>query len=499
MSGIRVTYSGLISFIVGIASLFTGLIFTLIVTRKLTQDEFGTWGLIGGLVAYVFIISPIVSYWTTREISRGINSGKTALITNSVFSGVGVLVYIIIIFLAGTQFDVDQNILFFATMLIPVEFIRTVLAGITLGYKPQNVQYGVIVYELAKIPLAFILIFFLEMGLSGAILAQTISSLISIFVVGFLAREKLRGKFERKYIKKWLKLFWIPTYPQISTILTTTDVVIFTIIVGGVGGLAYWGAAWTISLIVTHAAKINDTIYPKLLSGGKKEYLQENLPRVFYFALPLLALSLTFAKPALFALNPLYDVAIHVVIFLVPFMFMRILSNIFTQALSGIEGVDVNENATFMDYLKSKLFYLPTVEIIQRAVYLASLTIVLLVLFSPDKNELDLVVYWSIIALVTQIPYTLYLYVLVSRGFAPKIDFKAILKYLSVSIIIFGFTFLLMEQFLEYKTSIFEFIPNFLQFVILSVLGYLGLTYAIDLKTRTLFKAIINEIKNKSK
>ena len=56
MSGIRVTYSGLISFVVGLASVFTGIIFVLIVTRQLTPEEFGTWNLIGGLIIYVIII-----------------------------------------------------------------------------------------------------------------------------------------------------------------------------------------------------------------------------------------------------------------------------------------------------------------------------------------------------------------------------------------------------------------------------------------------------------
>ena len=56
MSGIRVTYSGLISFVVGLASVFTGIIFTIIVTRQLTPEEFGTWNLIGGLIVYAVII-----------------------------------------------------------------------------------------------------------------------------------------------------------------------------------------------------------------------------------------------------------------------------------------------------------------------------------------------------------------------------------------------------------------------------------------------------------
>ena len=56
MSGIRVTYSGLIAFAVGISSIITGLFFILIVTRQLTGEELGTWTLIGGLLVYVMVI-----------------------------------------------------------------------------------------------------------------------------------------------------------------------------------------------------------------------------------------------------------------------------------------------------------------------------------------------------------------------------------------------------------------------------------------------------------
>ena len=77
MTGIRVTYSGLISLAIRLFSIITGLVFTLIVTRQLTIEEFGTWGLISGIFIYALAVHPIVGYWATREIARGENSGKT--------------------------------------------------------------------------------------------------------------------------------------------------------------------------------------------------------------------------------------------------------------------------------------------------------------------------------------------------------------------------------------------------------------------------------------
>ena len=60
MSGIRVAYSGLISMLIGLISVVTGLVFTLIVTRTLTPEEYGSWGLIGSLIMYVLMVVMLI-------------------------------------------------------------------------------------------------------------------------------------------------------------------------------------------------------------------------------------------------------------------------------------------------------------------------------------------------------------------------------------------------------------------------------------------------------
>ena len=466
MSGIRVTYSGMISFIVGIASVFTGLIFTLIITRQLSQEEFGTWALIGGLTTYALILRPIISFWTVREIARGEKSGNTAFWSTFLIAGFGIIIYLIIAFIFGIQTNVDKTVLLFAVILIPVEFVRNKLSVIALGFKPQIEEYGVIAFELTKIPVALLLIYFLDMGLIGLIITIVIATFSSITLLFFKTFHKIKGKFSIKYLKKWLKHFWLPMYPNISQIINVSDVAIFTLITGSASGLAYWAAAMSISRFVNNSSKIGKAVYPKLLSGAKTEYFQKNLTLVFYFSFPLSAMSLAFAKPALFTLNPIYEPAVIVVIFLIPMIFLRMLSELFRGALSGIEKVDTYESSTFKDYIKSKLFYLPTLLNIQRAFYLISLVIMLIFLVPIIDIQVDLVMYWAIIALLTQIPYTFYLYVLLKREFNPKFNIKSMIKYLLTSVLVFSLIFILMEEFLEYKISIFDFLPDFLKFIV---------------------------------
>jgi hypothetical protein len=150
-----------------------------------------------------------------------------------------------------------------------------------------------------------------------------------------------------------------------------------------------------------------------------------------------------------------------------------------------------------MDYVKSKLFVIPTLVNIQRGVSLLSLVILLFILIQYGSSELELVISWGIIASVTQLPFTIYLGLMVRHEFHPKLNYSAIIKYLLATIIVFLIIYVLMNEFLIYEKEIFVFLPNFLPFLVGSGAGYRGLTYLIDPKTRKLVKLIITEFKNR--
>jgi hypothetical protein len=498
MSGIRVTYAGLISFIVGISSVLTGTIFTLIVTRRLTPDEFGTWNLIGSLILYVMISEPIISYWVTRETARGMDSGKSAVISSGMFSAAGIFVYLIIAYFVGLQTNAHKDILIFAVILVPVMFLNRTLTAINLGWKPQSTSYGILAFESAKIPCGLIFVALLHMGVFGAIVSTTLAYLGSIFILIIYAKDKIKNKFKIQVLKKWLKYSWLPLYPGIGTLIFSLDVLIFSLITRSFIGLAFYSSALAVSSLVSHSGLISQAIYPKLLGGGKKDHLQENLIRFFYFGIPLTALSITFARPALFALNPFYEIAVPTAIFMTIRGFVYALAGIFDQSLQGIEDVDTNEESKFKDFVKSKLFFLPTLRLSKFILYIATLSVMLFLLQSRNVSQSDLVIYWSIILLITEIPFAIYLYILTRKSFELRIPSSIIIKYLLICIGVFGFTYLLIERYLEYKNNIFIFFPNVLLYIGIAMGSYLLITYFVDLRTRKLFNAIINEIRNKS-
>jgi len=392
MSDIRVTYSGLISFTIGLVGIVTGLIFTIIITRTVSVAEYGTWGLISGMFLYIVTFEQIISYWATRETARKIDSGKTALFSSGIFSVVGISVYMIIAYFAANQGDVKENILFFGAVLIPLIFLNRTLSAINLGWRPHAVSYGIFVFGVIQIPLAIIFVYFLDLGVNGIIITHFIAYLSNIIVQSIFARKKLRSKFQKNYLRKWIRFSWLPLYPGIATFIYFLDVVIFLVITGSVEGIALWTAALVITTIISQSGLISRAIYASVLSGGRKENFQENLIHLLYFAIPLTAITIIFAKPALFVLNPLFIVAYPVVILLSLTTFSATLSGSFRQFLEGIEKVDVNENSTFRDYIKSKLFFIPTNLLIQYCLYAGLLIIGFIILESNEEYDLDLII-----------------------------------------------------------------------------------------------------------
>ena len=130
MSKIRATYTGLITFLTGLITLIALTISTLIITRTLSQEDYGTWGLIFSLFVYGFIASSFVNFWTVRDIARGKEIGKTSIFSNSLFSIGGVIIYLIISLIIAQQSFLNIDFFIFAAMLIPIIIIKKTIDSI---------------------------------------------------------------------------------------------------------------------------------------------------------------------------------------------------------------------------------------------------------------------------------------------------------------------------------------------------------------------------------
>lgn len=493
MSNIRVTYSGLIGFLISMVSVLTGIVFTLIVTRRLTPEEFGIWALIGSLIAYFLVVEPIISYWTTRQIARGNSVATTSIFYSAIFSLGQIPIYLYIVFyLPSIGVDYTYSVIL-AVILLPVTFVSQTLVGINQGHKPHATSYGLLVFEILKIPVGILLVVIFDLGLNGAILVTFVAYVGRLTIQLYFAKSQLKKQLQFSLIKQWIKISWIPLYQNISHLIWTMDIIIFTIITNSVLGVAYYSISITIAAIISHAGMISQGLYPKLLSKGSLDHVEDNFNRLIYFAIPLLGIVILFSKPALFALNPLYD-HLSIPVILLGFRgLFYVVTTFFYQVLLGTEQVDEESNPNFIALIKSKLFHLPTVNIIHHSSYIIILTIATFVLTNQQASNLELVSTWTGISLILSIPFLIYSVLLVKKQMKFSLPYIELLKY-SLGVISMAIVFLFTSDFIIfYEISIYEFLPGVFVEFILCLFTYLGVTYLIDNKTKVLFRAIVIE------
>jgi hypothetical protein len=161
--------------------------------------------------------------------------------------------------------------------------------------------------------------------------------------------------------------------------------------------------------------------------------------------------------------------------------------------LTGIEEVDIKENPSIKDFLKSKFFTIPTLRIIQYSIYLIILSVVIILINSSTSN-MELIIIWSIISMMIHIPLLIFLILKVRSEFKTNFETFSILKYILSGFVVFGVLSFLIDEFLIMSEKLEEIIPNVLIFISIGIGLYVLITYLIDSKTKNLINGVIQEI-----
>jgi O-antigen/teichoic acid export membrane protein len=249
---------------IGLSSIVLGLLFVLILTRTMSSVDYGTWGLISGLFVYGLIFDHVFTFWAVRNSARGIESTKTSIVSSALFSTLGVVIYIIAAFIVGSEVESNINIIFFGAILIPLIFLNRILTSIISGWKPHIAAFGVLIFTSFEFLAALFLIHYFVMSIIGVIISVAIGYIVSNSVLLFTIRNKIKHKFQFHFLKKWLKLSWLPLYPTIGQSLLLLDITIFTVITGSVVGIAFWSAVMVISKLVESSGSFAGPVYAKL-------------------------------------------------------------------------------------------------------------------------------------------------------------------------------------------------------------------------------------------
>jgi len=486
-SEIKLRYSGFIVFASKLLSVATGIAFVLMITRTVSEVEFGIWGNINDVFSYFILLAGVLPFWATRFVAREhFGSAKTGLVGNIFISIASASIYLALLplILSALQIGTAYTILYAIISIQILElYTVSVLEAVLLAKQPQTIGYGLLAYEVCKVTLGFILIIQLKLGLLGAIYSMISSHVIQIIFYMRLTAKELKESVNWTYLKEWLKASPINLYSIVGN-RTAAFPLIFLFIYGELAR-SYYGAAVTIASVVVYSTFLAYALYPRLLSESNTKDVSTSLKMVLMFAVPMTTGAMVLSDSYLTILGVVYREATPVLLLLAINALCSSLSQVFSTVVAGTEGLDAKAKIPFRELTKSRIFQIFTLPYIQSAITLPT---TFFALFCIAKTQLEAATYLALISLIASLVMLLCNYIIARKCLTFNFPWKNVAKYLVASAVM-ATPLLVIPH------------PTRLSLTVgLTALGgiiYFATLATIDQETRELTKSILNETKSK--
>jgi O-antigen/teichoic acid export membrane protein len=373
---IRVQYSGFVIFASQIISLFTGVVFTLLLTRNMGTDEFGAWSFIFYVIGLFTLFSGLFPFWATRFVARGKEgSVKTAIVSNFMVALAAMAVYLLVV--TGILnilhvSSVSLSVFLLAALQIINLHLVVVFEACLRSIKPQATGYGLLVEEIVKVGLAFGIFLGTGQLFYAAIIGVIVGASVQIGVYAWLLREQFRQRIHFGYVTEWLKGSAALVYNVVGIQLVGVALY-FLVHFGGESALGDYQAAVTFSTVIGYAGSLAFALYPRMLAKECPEDIIVSFKNMLMLALPMATVALTMATSLLTILNASYNAASPILVLLTIDALIVLVLQFYTLCLIGTETLDAAGKISFGTLAKSKIFKVFSLPYIQAAIALPAI------------------------------------------------------------------------------------------------------------------------------
>jgi len=498
---IRLQYSGYVIFAAKLIGVATGLIFQFMLGRAIAADspEYAIWGNIITVLPYFTLLAGVVPFWVMRCVARGKEGAtKTGLTINLLFSLITTAAYLVIIPLILPSFLSEAGVSNPAVylpfyLIVSVQIIEVYLIGLfepcLQARTPQSVGYGLILQQLFRLIIGYVIIVQLGQPLLGAVVSTIIAlSVQAVYYFKLLAGE-LKQRVQWGYVKEWLKGSVLIVYSVVGGVIINF-VFIMLFYYGGFSSMDIYYAALQIANVITHAGFLSFALYPKLLTERRGEDVTVSMKTVLMFALPMTVGVISLSSSYIILLRPgtiMYPGAEWVLVVLALDALVMVVYGIYGSVLSGVETVD-RERLSFKSLVRSKLFAFYSLFYVHSAITIPITYYVL----TTYASQQPLVAAFSVCVVNSVVRFAMFLIlVIMVRGmFEIAIPWRSIAKYGLASAVMGVVLFLL-----PYTSRI----STTLAWTAVGGIVYLAVLMAIDKEARSLPKVILQEIRGKKK
>ena len=375
-SKIHLRRTGLIVFSARILSIFTGMLFLVMITGWLSPTKFGLWEVILSYVAFASYPSYWLGFWATREIARGRMIGRTVVLMNLVFSVGAACAFLAYSIMSYSRFQASFAPFLLAVMLIPLVYWNQAVNSVASGYKPEAVGYSILFSETAKLLVAYVALFIFKLGIDGAILGVVASYVGQGLVITALVGGAVSEPLSLEAGRRWISDSWVPAFYSLGTTISAADTVAASLVTGGTFLTGYYQAAFQIGLIVSYSMYLSSGLYPLLLRGGSDTAANVTLDLILMFGMPMAVGVIVLAPRLLALLSPAYvtagnDVSLALCILAV-YGLASAVSGFFDSTLMGKETADLVAGRDFRTYLGSAFSFVAAVNLGYAIAYIAS-------------------------------------------------------------------------------------------------------------------------------
>jgi hypothetical protein len=442
------------------------------------QRDYDLWFNMNDVIAYFTLMGGVLPFWVMRYVARDKEETvKTGILANFAIGGTATIVYLLLIPLVISMLGISGSYLpvyFLVAIQIMEMYLIAVLEACLQARVPQTVGYGLMVQQLLKVILGYILIVWLNQLLLGVVVTTLAAIAFQTIYYFRLLAEEFRRTVKREYIKEWLKGSVATIYNVVGNQIAAY-IFILLFVYGGEGARGRLGAAAVVVNVITYSSFLAYALYPKLLAERKSEDITTSMKMVLMFAIPMAIGAIALSDSYITILTESYRDSALVLMVLAVNSLLIVVSGLFSNILFGTETVDEGTKLSFRQLIRSRLFIAFSLPYLQSAMTVPT-TFYVLTNFAQNQ-PLQAALYVSVIDVVARFIIFLFLYTVVRKMTKIYIPWRSITKYIFAAAVMGVVLYII-----PHPTRI---LPTVAETAIGGII-YLGLLMLVDSETRTL-------------
>jgi len=491
MSQIRLRYTGIMAYASSLVTTLTGLLFIVLITRRLSPEELGAWRYIGTLINYFVVPAWLMGFWVTRMTARGLRPLATSLLLAAPMAAASTALFAALSSSFSGAIAFPATVFLVASVEIPLIYLYTLLESAAGALRPQSNYYAQLAQEVAKLPIGVVLVLLLRLGLVGAIWSAIAGFAARATILVLATRSLGWGSPSRQIASTLLSRYWLPLYASVPSNIIALDNVIVALSYGSAEPLGYAAAAHLLGSVVVMSGNLAAGLYPRMLQSPSPGDVEVALKMVLMIAIPSATGVILLSAPLLNVLRPDYAAAAWVMPLLALNSVVSLLLGLMDSVITGEERADFGDDAGLRRLLRSRLFLVPTLNYLYALAYLPALALALNLL--GPRSPVEALWAWVLTGFAASLSLLVYKARLAVMRVPFRFPVKAVSKYLAATLVMAAVLYLVRPDYLPER--VFDALATALPPVAVSALTYFLTLYLLDREFRRLVAEILGALR----